>query len=270
MKKIFLATLITGFLLSACEKNKLAQKTENSPSGSALVKFGYFTPWLANAPVQIKVNDVRVSSIITYAIAYPGGGFNQGGQTFADYIAIDPGQLKSPVKITLTVPKVGTNTDSVNLFSGSFTLQPDKRQTIMFTDSTTAIQTTVIADDTQDPVPNQARFKFFNGIPNVGANIDLYAVSAAGTFLVASNIPYKGVSNYFDTPAGATGNITFSMVKTGLPLSNANLVGGTSTNNPYSTSALLNGRVHTVLARGFAGVSSTDSRRPLLSIIVNR
>jgi hypothetical protein len=273
MRHISFVVLLALFF--SCEKNKLAQKIEIDPTGSALVKFGYFTPWVRNVPIHIKVNDVRISNTITYALCFPGGGFNQGGQTFADYIAVNAEQLKMPVKISLAIPKSGTNEDSVVLYTGNISLEINKRQTIMFTDSVPNIQATVISDEVPAgalPIAlTNARFKFFNGIPNVGTNIDLYAVSNSGTFLVASNIPYKGVSGYFDMPAGvAAGTITFRMIRTGQTNTDANLVGGSSTGHPYGTSSLLNGREYTILARGFTGVSSTSTIRQQVTINVNR
>jgi hypothetical protein len=277
MKKSVIKTAAILFVASlgihSCKKAGFAQKEEVDPANTARVKFGYFTPWIRNSATQIKVNDTRVSNTFTYAISYPGGGFNMGGQSYADYIAIDGNAAKAGVKIDLSVPKVGTNTDSIPLFSGNFTnLQVDKRQTIMFTDSVPNIQATVISDEVADPPGTTARFKFFNGIPNVGANVDLYATygTPTNTVLLASNIPYKGVSGYTDMPATGSGNITFLIVRTGQAPTTANSVGGSSTNNPYTTSLLRNEHVYTILARGFVGFTGTDVRRPQVSIVVTK
>ena len=258
--------IITSFfvLFAGCEKTKLSQKIEVDPAASARVKFGYFTPVssVTNAGVQLKVNGIRVSNLLTYAITFPGGGFNQGGQTFADYINVDENATQLPVTLKLSIPAFNTNTDSVSLFTGPVNLVSNSKQTVMFTDTFPNIQATVLKDDTPDPAPGAAKFKFFNGIPN-GGNIDFYVVSSAGTFLAASNIPYKGVSGYFETPVSGLGNITFSMIRAGMPNIPANLIGGgSSTNHPYNATLLLNGRIYNVNARGYNGVVLTDARRP--------
>lgn len=260
------ATLI--ILLAGCGKTKLSQKIEVDPATSAKVKFGFFTPVSAvtNRGVQLKVNGVRVTNLLTYSITFPGGGFNQGGQTFADYITVDANAAEQPVILTLSIPALNTNSDSAILFKGPVSLVPDSKQTVMFTDTFPNIQATVLRDDTPDPVPGNAKFKFFNGIPNAG-NIDFYVASTAGTFLAAGNVPYKGVSGYFETPVTGLGNITFSMVRAGMPNITANLIGGgSSTNHPYNATLLLNGRIYNVNARGYNGVALTDQRRPLPSI----
>ncbi len=267
--QLFLLIITSFFVLFVgCEKTKLSQKIEVDPAASARVKFGYFTPvsTVTNAGVQLKVNGIRVSNLLTYAVTFPGGGFNQGGQTFADYINVDENLTQLPVTLKLSIPAFNTNTDSVTLFTGPVNLVSNTKQTVMFTDTFPNIQATVLKDDTPDPAPGAAKFKFFNGIPN-GGNIDFYIVSSAGTFLAASNIPYKGVSGYFETPVSGLGNITFSMIRAGMPNIPANLVGGgSSTTHPYNATALLNGRIYNVNARGYAGVALTDARRPLPSI----
>ena len=271
MKKSKIYSLLTVLLFvlffQGCDKVKLSQKIEVEPLSNARVKFGYFSPYSAttNRGVQIKVNDIRVSNLLTYSISFPGGGFNQGGQTYADYISVNA-TAGTPVGLRISIPALNTNSDSVTLFNGTVNITPGVKQTVMFTDTAANTQATVLNDETADPIGANAKFKFFNGIPN-GGNIDFYIVSSAGTFLAASNVPYKGVSNYFETPVSGLGSISFSMVRAGMPLANANLIGGgTSTGHPYSATALLNGRVYNVNARGYNGTTLTDARRPQPSI----
>lgn len=266
--KLSLVALAAAMAVTACKKNKLAQKDEQDPGGKALVKFGYFTPVARNAATHVKVNDARVSNTFTYAVCFPGGGYNMGGQTFADYIAIDGGIAKTGANIKLAVPNVGTANDSLTWYTGVLTnLQVDKKQTIMFTDTVPNVQATVISDEAVNPPATTARYKFFNGIPNVGANLDLYISSGtpAVTSLVASNIAYKGVSNYFDYLTSGAGTLTFIITRTGQsPAVPANVLAS------YGTSALQNGRVYTILSRGFTGVTTSDIRRPQVSLIPTR
>lgn len=264
MRYLIVATFI--ITLISCDKTELAQKTEIDPSGKALVKLGYFSPYSTptNTFVHSKIDDIRLTNTFQYPIAYPGGGFNMGGNSFADYLAIEAGTKV----IKVSIPKTGTNTDSVSLFTGSITLTADTRQTIMITDTMANTQATVISDDVTIPTGNlTARGKFFNGIPNAGA-LDLYIRTPTGVINPATNIEYKKVSNYFEFTAGI-GNDTFQIVKTGQAYT------GFSSPNVLATYIFTTsgfGRVYTILSRGYVltPASTTDLRRPQVSLIVNR
>lgn len=258
---LFIASVV--FTLLSCEKTKLAQKDEVDPTGKALVKVGYFTPYSAatNVGVQLVVDGIRVSNTFTYAITYPGGGFNMGGQSNPDYLAVATGSRT----LKVSIPKAGTNTDSIVLFTGPVTLAADSRQTVMLTDTGANTMATLVPDVVTAPVGDRtARAKFFNGIPNAGA-IDLYIVPPTGVaYVAATNIDYKGVSPYFEFAAGQ-GSVTFQIVKTGLPNTTANIIAS------YVFGSSGFGRNYTILSRGYVltPVSTTDIRRPFVSVIVN-
>ena len=264
MRYLIIATLFLG--LTACEKNKLAQKIEDSPEGTAYVKLGYFAQYsnVTNVGVQMKIDSVRVSSLVTSPTPYPGGGFNTGGNSYADYLSMEPGTRN----LVLSVPKVGTNTDSLVRFNGPVNLTEGIRQTIMITDTGANMAATVIADDITPPSPGTvAKGKFFNGIP--GTNIDFYMRTPSGVIAPAKNIAYKSVSGYFEFTAGI-GNDTLDIVLAGSPY--------TSATSPvlaryiWLAGNIIPGRVYTILSAGYNGLPSTgtDNRRPRVSVVLNR
>lgn len=261
MKRIYLIfSLIAsaaGFLsLGSCEKNDLRLTNDVVVEDKAYLKVGYFTAWARNPGVQVKMNNQRVSNNLTYAISFPGGGLNMLGSLNNDYLALPPGSNS----IQLSIPKAGSNTDSLELYKGTINLALDKKQTVFLTDTVPNIQATVVADPIIDDVLfGFARMKFFNGIPN-WPSIDLYVVTASAGTIVIRDIGYKGVSAAFDVPIGST---TFQIVRAGQPNITANQL-ATYTTTPTSQ------RIYTVLTRGYVGLVSPDIRRPFISLIVNR
>lgn len=263
MRYLFISALIITFI--SCEKTKLAQKIEIDPTGKALLKVGYFSPYSTpnNFLIQLKIDTMRVSNLFNYSNVYPGGGFNTGGSGFPDYYAIDPGSRV----IKISVPFAGTKNDSLVIFSGTVNLTADTRQTVIITDTAANIQATLITDDVSDPSPTMARAKFFNGIPNSGP-LDLYITTTTGVIITAATgINYKQVSSYFEFPANL-GAVNFQVVKTGLPLLPANVIAAYGT---LPTAAAV-GRNYTVLTRGYilTPVSTTDTKRPQVSVILNK
>jgi hypothetical protein len=261
MKKLIIGSFFATLILAGCEKNKLAQKIEVDPTGNAWLKVGYFMPFSAstNKSVHVTVDGQRIGSVITYAIANPGGGYNMGGSVNPDYYAIAPGTRA----VNVAIPKAGSNLDSIVVFSGSINVAADQRQTVMLTDTGTIAKATVISDIITDPAAGNSRAKFFNGIPNAGA-IDLYVTPSAGvSTLLTSGIAYKGASGYFEFPGGV-GTLTFAIVKTGMPNITANQL------STYAFTASQAGRVYTILSRGYDGLGTADARRSQVSLIVNR
>jgi hypothetical protein len=263
MKYIFIT--IALFILIACDKIKLAEKEETSPEGTAYVKAGYFSQYVSanNVGVQMKFDGERVSNLFTSPTPYPGGGFNTGGNSFADYLSIAPGSRN----LIISIPKAGTNTDSIVRFNGSVDLTAGTRQTIMLTDTAANTQATVIADDITPPqTGNFARAKFFNGMP--GSTLDFYIRSSGGTLAAAKNIAYKGLSAYFDFPAGLS-NDTLDIVTAGTNY--------TSSTTPlaryvWAQTSIIPGRVYTILSAGYSSIAytTTDNRRARVSVVLNR
>lgn len=249
--------IIAGILLAgclglwACKKNELTVTPFDFTEGKALLKINYVCPYFNNPPVQIKINGEKVSSLITYATPYPGGGLNTGGNTYADYLSVRAGQDT----ISLSIPKAGTNIDSVLLYKTAITVQANVYQTLHITDTTDNTQSVLITDPSNKPDSGRVQYRFVNLIPN-STGIDLYF----GTTRVASNLAYKAATDTFSLPSGTS--MAWSL----------RTAGGTATVGTAYTnvSSVANQRVFTIFARGYLGLATTDIRSPKVSLAYNK
>lgn len=245
----FLAMVL---LITACEKNDPKLIAYTPSSDAALTKVVNAMPYL-RGPLQIKINDVRVSNNITYTTPYPGGGLNTAGSSNPDYLALSAGTAK----IAFSIPNVGTNNDSIALFSGTAAIESSKYQTVYATDTGANTQYVVVKDDIAQPDSGFSRFKVVNLIPNLPA-IDLYW----GATVVASNLAYKAVSPSFVMPVPIA-NVTLAIRPAGAASTTAAI-------GSYVVTSIGNQRVLTIYTRGYSGLTGTDVRRPLVSLLFNR
>jgi hypothetical protein len=246
-------------LVISCKREDVATLLEGQTvDGQAHVKIIHASAYAVNYSAQLKVNDERVSNVITNATPFPGGGLNTGGASSPWYMALSPGNTA----IALSVPKVGTSVDSIPLFKGSSTFESNKYYSAYLTDTGANTQMVVVNDDITLPANGLTRFKFINLMPNQ-PSMDLYA----GTTKVASGVAYKATSPDFtlaknDTvrwyirPAGATPTSTPIAIYPAL--------------TPTFTSPMTvpNQRVMTVFARGYSGIT-TGNRLPNISLLYN-
>ncbi|MBZ4188177.1 DUF4397 domain-containing protein [Niabella beijingensis] len=248
---------LTVALMMACKKNVLRTSPYDSVDGKALLKVNYACPYRNNPGVLIKINDQIVSSLVTYTTPYPGGGLNTGGNSYGDYLSVNPGQNK----FSLVIPYKGTGRDSVVLYSTSLDLKPNEYQTVHVTDTlkdgsinnTTHVMTT---DLSQKPDSGWVIYKFVNLIPNAGP-LDLYY----GPNKLVSGIEFKQASDTFRLQAGQiqTTGWTIRMKDSTITLGSAYTASAAST--------VANQRVFTVYARGYAGLPTTDIRNPRVSLL---
>jgi len=255
MKKIFFViTALTCISLVqlACKKNKLTSSPFELTDGKALLKVNYSCPYRFNPAVIIKVNGEKVSSAITYSTPYPGGGLNTGGNSFSDYLAVAPGNDT----ISLVIPFLGTNRDSIVLHSGVYAMEANVYQTVHFTDTAAKTVGIITKDASIKPDSGYVQFRFVNLIPN-STTVDLYF----GPTKVASNVAYKAATDTFRLPAG--NSLQWSLTASDNPTI---LKGSRYT----SASSVANQRVFTVYARGYIGLDSTDIRSPRVSFAYNK
>ncbi|HWJ92158.1 MAG TPA: DUF4397 domain-containing protein [Flavisolibacter sp.] len=262
MKKRFINITAVAALLMiglGCEKKSERVADFAPPSATqAFLKVNYASAYQKNPSVQLKINDVRVSNAFVYAYPFPGGGLNTQGSSDPIYFAVDPGT----VKISLSIPKFNTNTDSVAIYSGTANLESQKYYTFHVADTGANTQGILMNESFTAPDQDASIFKFVNLMPNLPA-LDLYF----GTSLVAANIPYKGSSGTFMLlrstppsqwairPAGAASNSTPITTYTVAP---------TTYSVPYQ-------RQLTVFARGYSTItSSSDPRRAQISLFYVR
>jgi len=246
-------TLVVMGVLASCTKNELnitgSTVVDNS---STQVKVFFVSAYRSNPAHQININDVRVSNVLTTATPFPGGGLNTGGGSTADYLAIKPGDNK----FSVSVPKKGTNTDSVVLAAGTNTLEGGKKYSLYVTDTAANTSFVLVQDTLARADSGFVKYKFVNLIPDQAA-IDLYI----GTVKVASNIAYKAVSASFTLPSN---NASTSWT--------IKAAGGTANiGSAYSSATTIsNQRVFTIVARGYSKItSSSDPRYPKVSFSFN-
>ncbi|GEM_PF-578406 len=257
------AVVATMLLIIACKKNELRQSPFDGIDGKAMVKINYSCPYFSrstapiipNRQVWIRINENLVSSPITYSTPYPGGGLNTGGNSFADYLSVNPGMNKVSI-VMLYQDSTKRGQDSAVLYSTDVDLKADTYQTIHFTDTASNIQNIITFDPYDKPDSGWVLYKFINLIPNAGP-LDLYH----GTTKIASNVAYKQVSDTFRLQAGVIGN--WSLRKK----DSTTTLGSVYTGNANSVA---NQRVFTIYARGYDGLPATDVRNPRVSLLYNR
>ncbi len=252
MKQIIYAATALLLGVTACKKNDVTAIDFELVSG-AQVKFGYWVARQINVPVQIKLDNQRVSNNLTYAISFPGGGANQGGSNTNDYLSVGIGTKA----VSLAFNNIGTSNDSVVLYTGNINFEQGKRYSVMFTDSA-SVKAAVLLDDFASVTPpnnTTAVCRFFHGLLNTG-NVDVYYGSS--TTPVFTNVAYNTASS------------TYALIPIGSSVIAIRPAGSLPTAPVLATfsAAIAGGRVYTAVARGIVGVTGT--RAPLISVVTNR
>lgn len=255
MKKIFIHSLIaaTVLLMASCEKsNEYKAPFEITDASESKLKFIYASAYPANPGVQISIDDIRVSNLITGRTPFPGGGFNTPGSSFPDYLRVPAGARN----IKISIPKRLTNIDSIVLYSTQITVEANRNYTLNVMDTFTRTTSTLVSDTIRQPALGTVKYRFVNLMPNV-PRIDLYY----GTTLMATNIAYNtpGITFTMDVPAV---NVSWFIRETGtLP---------TSTALAFLSSAgtVANQRMFTAFAMGYKGATPTTTR-PYISFTIN-
>ena len=243
---------IIAVLAISCKKNEFTLKETDFITNKAFLKVNFMSAYKIPYSTQIKIDGNRVSSNLTYATPFPGGGLNTGGGSYADYLAVEPGSRK----IDISIPVTGTSTDSVALASSTITVEKDKFYSLYFADTAGNTKTLLSLDGAARPDSGFTRYKFINLIPDVPEGVDLYF----GATKMAGPIAYLGSSPYFNVA-----------INTGSAWSLRRAGGTTSISTYSSASSVTNQRVFTVIARGYVsvGTSTAEVRRALISFIYN-
>ncbi|RYZ28954.1 MAG: DUF4397 domain-containing protein, partial [Chitinophagaceae bacterium] len=165
MKKILSinTVLLFAILLSGCKKNEINYGETESVSDKALLKFNFVSGYTRNPGVQLSINGQRVSHVITARTPFPGGGYNTGGGSQPDYLSVTPGNIE----IGVSIPKVGTNIDSVVLYKTNLTLEAGKNYIAHITDTAANTKTFLTQDSFSRAPEGKARYTFVNLMPNV-------------------------------------------------------------------------------------------------------
>jgi acyl carrier protein len=259
--KIFRNLLIIGFsllLFSSCEKTvgdygDVRKFDESQP----LIKINYASPYKDDRLVIVKFNGRRVTSLIQNRTPFPGGGYNTRGDVRADYLTVDPGQ----VKVTIALPfKKDTGLDSLELYNTTMTIESGKKYVIHFADTAANTKSVLTEENFMKPDSGYAAYRFINLMPNAPA-VDLYygtsATDHTADRLVAGNVGYLTTSNYFTLNRYAAR--TWKVRAAGAALTTATILASYT-----SASTLLNQRTYMIYAHGYAGLT-TATEKPYVS-----
>lgn len=255
IKSLLILSAASGFLITACNKPDVV--TEMNVAGTGALtnfKIVHASAYATNYTVQLKVNDERISNNITYSTPFPGGGLNTGGGAAPLYLSIKPGKTK----ISMSVPKSGTNVDSISLYNGTLDLAADIYYTTYIADTGINTLLLMFGENRAMPANGTSRFKFINLIPNLPA-ADLYY----GTTKVASNIQYGFGSGDFIQNKNDTTHWTIRAAGA-LPTSAAIAAYPALSAAPQT---IPNQRIFTVYSRGYVG--ATGNRAPAISLTYN-
>jgi hypothetical protein len=259
MKRIsvtILSLCAVVLLMAGCEKNSFKVRESTYPEGQALVKIGLFTAYNVNSPIRVAINGQVLSNELLYAIPFPGGGFNTGGLSNADYLMIAPGAAK----VELFTMNPGTPKPFAKIHESTVNVEANKRYTLFLADTagaSSSIASWVVNLDTPTPDSGNAKVNFVNAMPNLPA-VDLYkGTNATTATLLVGNIAYKAASDYVLVPPGTD---SFFIRPAGAAV--------TSTPVARRSFAFSNQRIYTIFSRGYNG--TTGNRAPNLSAIVNQ
>lgn len=256
---ISILSLLLTLVFLGCKKNKdnvFSEYDEVDLSTKAMIKVNYNVAFYNDPFVQIKINDVRVSGTnVRSRFPFPGGGFNTFGGSTGDYLPIAAGPN---TKISVSIPKKGTNIDSINVYTTSVATVAGKRYSLHVADSLNR-KGLFIDEDFELPDSGFVKMRFVNLIANAPF-IDLYN----GTNLVAANIPFMGISDKFLISTGTTAApaSTVWTIRAG-----GSGPTGTVIATYTSGSTILNRRIYTAFATGYTGypTSGSDLRKPYVA-----
>lgn len=260
MKKIIFFTITGAALFLGCTKTIPDYKADFNYAGSGgntFLKINFVSLYRSNPSVQLNLNGVRVSNLITARTPFPGGGLNTGGNNLPDYLNLPFGINN----ISVSIPKKNTNEDSVLLFSTSTGyLIGGKSYTLHITDTALATRTAIVEDNRTIIDTGIVEYNFVNLMPNA-PRVDLYY----GTEKLAAAVGYLQSAKFVMRPTGTLA--AWTTRETGSTATLATIASG-STNIPLT---IAKGRIFTVFACGYKGITSTtDPRRPFVSFIYNK
>lgn len=257
MKKIKYVFLIVWIILGAiaCQKTPLRTTENIFPSDKSLIKFVLLSPNTPN--VMLKANDSKLNNLSSAVGGFFPGIINNN----ADYVAVPT----SP-KLTIVLPFAGTGSDSLVLFSGTFSTDANKNYSATLADTGIDRTLFVIADNTGDtPKDSTYNIRFINAMAK-SPNISLLRIDSTNATQVvrdtlASNITFKTASDYISVPLTAkvnqasttTPKLLYSFLRYRLIFTASGLpITGAITPTQTIAAPGLNQRYVTIYASGFA------------------
>ncbi len=214
--------------------------------------------------MRIKINGKTVSSSLQTRQPFPGGGYNTRGSNFALYLSVPQGNNS----VSVVLPKVGTDTDSIVLYSGSVSISDNSPYTLHLSDTAGNPRSGKIDQLLVKNVINKmdtgfCRFKFVNLIPNLTA-VDLYL----NGIKIQSNIPYKTATDTFSIRTGVNQPGWTSAITTTWAVRPAGaLPTSTATASYASSNGLQSQKVMTIFSMGYA--TATGTRLPFVAFTLD-
>lgn len=266
MKKFSIIAVCAVLAAAGCTKNVLDYgDVEKLTGNETLLKINYNSMYANNRSVVFKINDKRVSGLLTSRSPFPGGGYNTGGDSKPDFLVVDPGSIN----LSVVLPKkVDNGTDSIVLYSTTLELAAGKKYSVHIADTLATTKNLLVEENFAMPDSSFARYRFVNLLPNVPA-VDLYYGPATATVgdqsldtLKAANIGFMQASPEFVTKSAAAR--TWKIRPAGAAKTSATIIA-----SYLSASTLLERRVYTAFATGYSG-KTTAAQRPYVSFYLVR
>lgn len=257
MKNFKVTTLIVSVfavgLIFGCKKNTFSKTERTSPDGKALIKFGLFSMYPTATTLTIYQNDQKFSASVASPYGYPGGGFNTGGSSYADYLALDPGNVKFDVAIVYP----NLNFVQGKVYNATYPLAANKKYTMLVADTATTTTSVLLEDNFPGTLDSgYAYFRISNLIPNSGS-LDFYKNDS----LIAAGVAYKATTDLIKLPASLADS--FAIRPAGTPKGYA-----LQATAYYRLVTNTNKRIFSLISRGYIG--STTPRNPTISLIINK
>lgn len=246
--------MLLSALLYSCKKDGV-QVIDEKVDASTTAQIKYFN-FGVNAPsANFYANNVKVSGISSATGTESTSGTISGGvypSSNYSYLAAGTYTFKAQLPSSLTVDP---NLAIANL---SATVENNKYYSLYLCglyNTTDKKSDVFIVEDKLPAVDyNVAYVRFVNTVPNAASGINLYVrntlITPAIDFLVATNIPYKGASEFVPVPVG-----TYELYGRYPNATTVNVI----TRNGTSSVAFAGGKVYTIGARGDISVTSTTA-----------
>lgn len=251
--------------LYACKKNdgvtNQAYSAYGAPQGLLKVNLA-FTYTVDYSTILVKLNGQTVSNSLQTRTPYPGGGFNTRGSNFAVYLNAPTGNNT----VSIVLPKVGTTTDSIVLFSKTDVniAEAAKPYTLHVTDTATNVKSVLVQNIITNVDTGFCRFRFINLIPNQPA-VDVYLNGV----LIKSNMAYLTPSDTFSVRTGVNAPGYTSGSTPTWAIRPAGAAASTTPIASYASASILASQsVLTMYSMGYAG--ATGTRLPFLCFTLDK
>lgn len=265
--KIFLnisaLSLLLLFCLAGCDKNEINYGDfDKLTSDQALLKINNVSYYSDNRATYFKINNKRVSGLLTARSPFPGGGYNTGGASSPDFLTIPSGN----VKLEIALPyKIDTGLDSLILYSTNLQITGGKNYVVHITDTAATTKNVLTEERFARADTATSRYRFINLMPNVPA-VDLYYGSSATVHtadtLIAGNVSYLSTTNEIVLKSGQSK--TWKIRPAGAALTTPTILASYT-----SASTFTSERVYTIFASGYNGTTIAP-RRPYVSFFLVR